>query len=71
MAESDTTTMPDEAIADDELYRKSAIARWAKDKLQIDDDATVSVGEGGAWVHAWVWVSNDEAGIMDVPEVEE
>jgi hypothetical protein len=63
--------MPDEAIADDELYRKAAVNRWTKGKLQIDDDATVSAGEGGAWVHAWVWVNNDEAGIEDVPEVEE
>ena len=66
MAELDTTTMTEERMADDGLYRSAAIDHWTKSKLQIDDDATVSVGEGGAWVHAWVWVSNDQAGIQDI-----
>lgn len=25
-------------------------------QIQIDDDAVISEGEGGAWVMAWVWV---------------
>jgi hypothetical protein len=66
MAESETTTMTEGIMADDELYRGAAIDHWTKDKLQIEDDATVSAGEGGAWVHAWVWVSNDQAGMDDV-----
>jgi hypothetical protein len=37
-----------------------------KTSCKIEDDATVSAGEGGAWVHAWVWVSNDQAGMDDV-----
>jgi uncharacterized protein involved in type VI secretion and phage assembly len=42
--------------------------------LQIDHDAAVSSSDLGAWVHAWVWVSNDKAGIgvgsTAVPRVE-
>ena len=26
------------------------------DNIEIDDDALVSEGDGGAWVQAWVWV---------------
>jgi hypothetical protein len=29
------------------------------DELEIDDDAEVSVAEGGYWVQAWVWVDNE------------
>lgn len=65
MAESETTTMTEGTLTDDGLYRSAAIDRWTKDKLQIEDDAVVSAGEGGAWVQAWVWVSDDQAGIDD------
>lgn len=34
----------------------------AGDDLQIDDDATISEAEGGAWVAAWVWVEYPEEG---------
>jgi hypothetical protein len=49
--------------ATDELYREVAADLWCSDKLQIDDDAAVSASDCGAWVHAWVWVSKDNAGI--------
>lgn len=26
------------------------------DEIEIDDDAKVSIAEGGYWVQAWVWV---------------
>ena len=57
-------------VADDELYRKAAKKCWANDNLEIDKDAVVSVGEGGAWVQGWVWVSNHEDEIDDAPEAE-
>jgi hypothetical protein len=47
--------------AKDERYRKAATELWANDNLEVDQDATVSEGEDGAWVHAWVWVSKDES----------
>ncbi|MBN8644045.1 MAG: hypothetical protein J0L61_02255 [Planctomycetes bacterium] len=35
-------------------------------EIEIDDSAEVSMGDDpGAYVQAWVWVSNDEAGIED------
>jgi hypothetical protein len=34
MAESETTTMTEGIMADDELYRGAAIDHWTKDKLQ-------------------------------------
>lgn len=29
-------------------------------ELEIDDDPKVSISKGGAWVAAWVWVSQEE-----------
>lgn len=63
MGKSETTTISAPTLVEDECYRGSATELWASDNLQVDQDATVSVGEGGAWVHAWVWVSDSQAGI--------
>ncbi len=30
------------------------------DDIEIDDNATMSVGEDGAWVSAWVWISQEQ-----------
>lgn len=35
-------------------------AQGSDDDIEIDDDALVSEGDGGAWVQAWVWVPNQE-----------
>ena len=32
---------------------------------EIDTDAKVSIGEDGAWVQAWVFVSSDQIGMDD------
>jgi hypothetical protein len=45
----------------DERYRDAAANLWSDDELEIDQDATVSEGDGGAWVQAWVWVSKEES----------
>ena len=40
-----------------------ARATWHEEgELEIDDDAeeSVSVGDGGAWVAAWVWVPDED-----------
>lgn len=31
--------------------------------LEIDDEPQVSIARGGAWVAAWVWVAQEEAGL--------
>jgi hypothetical protein len=31
--------------------------------LEIDDEPQVSIAEHGAWVAAWVWVAQEEAGL--------
>ena len=47
-----------DAGPEDDAYRQRAIEVWSDDDLQIDGDATVSVADAGAWVQAWVWVSD-------------
>jgi hypothetical protein len=39
----------------------------ASDELEVDDDAIVSVGEEGGFVQAWIFISNEEAGIEPEP----
>lgn len=38
------------------------------DELNVTDEAEVSLAGNGAWVQAWVWVSNDQAGVQDPVE---
>lgn len=41
-------------------YRNEAKTKWESEgECEIDNDATVSVSENGAYVQAWVWVSNE------------
>jgi len=49
----------------DELYRAAAEEKWgARDGIDIDAGAPVSgSNDAGAYVQAWVWVSDAEAGI--------
>jgi hypothetical protein len=56
-------TLRGPAPAEEDRYRDAATELWSKDSLQIDEDSTVSVGEGGAWVQAWVWVDDRQAGL--------
>ena len=59
----DEVAEPSEA---DDKYRAAAQEVWASDDCEIDDDAIVSEGcDAGAWVQAWVWVRNDQAGIEE------
>ncbi len=36
---------------------------YGSDEIEIDDAAALSQGDEGAFVSAWVWVSNEEMGI--------
>lgn len=44
-------------------FREAAGAEYANDEVEIDDDAMISRSDNGAFVQAWVWVSNEEAGV--------
>ena len=39
---------------------ESARAQYATDEVEIDDQPSVSVGEDGIWVSAWVFVPRTE-----------
>ena len=57
----------------DQKYREAADNEYGHDgECEIDDGAPVSRGnDPGAYVQAWVWVSNQEAGIAGEDEAEE
>ena len=47
-------------------YRGAAQAIQRDGELEIDDDAIVSISDGGgAYVAAWVWIDDAAAGITD------
>jgi hypothetical protein len=46
--------------ARDERYRSQARTEYATDEVEIDEGATVSIGDRGAWVAAWVYVPNTD-----------
>ena len=56
---------------DDDAFRSAAVEGWQSDDVQIDPDAIVSQSDAGAFVAAWVWVSNSDAGIYPDEEKEE
>ncbi len=53
--------MPEREITD-EQYRNAATVQYGEDgSIEIDPGATVSRGDDpGAYVQAWVWVSNNQ-----------
>jgi hypothetical protein len=52
----------------DEMFRAGAKRKYERDgEIEIDEVAVVSCGsDPGAYVQAWVWVSNEEAGIEPI-----
>lgn len=54
----------------DDKYRAAAWDKYHRDgELEIDDNAKVSKGEDpGAYVQAWVWVYDNEAGLTTEEE---
>ncbi|MGV1754754.1 hypothetical protein [Agrobacterium sp. CG674] len=52
------------ASTDDDPHRNYLKGK-ADDEMEVDDDAVVSPGsDAGAFVHAWIWVTNEQAGIF-------
>lgn len=41
-------------------YRERARETWASDECEIDENATVSISENGAFVQAWIYVEKEE-----------
>lgn len=58
------------AVPNDDPYVTAAreAIRW-DDDVEIDDETTTSVGDGGAWVLAWLWVSDHQAGVLSHSEM--
>ncbi len=47
-------------------YRAAALASSRDGELEIDPSAIVSKGDDeGAYVMAWLWITDDDAGIRD------
>ncbi|TJY57142.1 hypothetical protein E4T66_17170 [Sinimarinibacterium sp. CAU 1509] len=42
------------------LHIEQARKDYCTDDIEIDDEPIVSVGDGGVWVNAWVWVRDEE-----------
>lgn len=40
---------------------ESARAIYGSDDINIDDGAGISQSDDGVWVHAWVWLNDEEA----------
>ena len=39
---------------------QSAVQEYESDDIQIENNPRIAVGDNGAWVQAWVWVSTEE-----------
>jgi hypothetical protein len=46
-------------------YQNGADALASDGEIEVDDDAVVSIGgDGGAYVQAWLWVSDEAARLL-------
>lgn len=60
-----------EEASQSDPYREAAY-KHRGDDFGIDEDALVSNGaDKGAWVHAWIWITDDEAGLSGDNEDDE
>jgi len=50
----------DHARALHPLAREAATEIHAGNDLQIDEDPALTPADGGCWVEAWVWVSDED-----------
>lgn len=58
------------AVSNEDPYVKKARELIAgSDDVEIDDKTTTSIGEDGAFVLSWMWVSNEEAGVHPYAEL--
>jgi hypothetical protein len=51
---------------EEEAFINAASEIHGCDEIEVDDNSVVSQSDEGAFVHAWVWVSNGDAGLFDV-----
>lgn len=67
MQDDAKATQPDPKTA--EAYRKAARdLHEIEGECEIDEGAAIGISDdGGAYVQAWVWVSDEEAGICSTP----
>jgi hypothetical protein len=49
---------------DDPYVSAARAAIEDDDDTEIDDHTTTSTGDGGAWVLAWLWISDAQAGVL-------
>lgn len=49
----------------DAIFIAKARDLYADDECEIDDAPATSAGDGGTWVAAWVWVSNDDVEVCE------
>lgn len=48
-------------VAERQKWIEKARAQYQNEgTIEIDDNAEVSRGDDGAYIHAWVWVPNEE-----------
>lgn len=60
----DTITHFQAVVENAEKYKAGAIGILQDQQVEVEQDAVISKGEEpGAYVMAWVWVTDDDAGI--------
>lgn len=64
----DAITDQENVIPEAEKYIDAAARKGSEGSLEVDADAVVSMGDdAGAYVMAWLWVTDDDAGIEPPP----
>ena len=59
-----TGIIPD-AVKSAYIARARQLYTMSSDDVEIDDAPDVGIAEEGAWVAAWVWVMQEEAGLYE------
>lgn len=61
MKEQLTKTQYAKTVVDYNVYTEAAKRSVADyDNIEVDESPEISIADGGAWVQAWIWVSEDE-----------
>lgn len=62
----------DEDSEEATAYRNAAQEKAVDGEIEVDEEAVVSMGDDdGAYVQAWMWVSNTDAGLPSIHDDEE
>lgn len=54
-----------DAVKSAYIARARRLYTMSTDDVEIDDAPDVGIAEEGAWVAAWVWVTQEEAGLCE------